>query len=98
MARLVDAAEQQLAVAARLAVEVEGEDGLRHEARLDGVVPPRRGARDGEALEGEAEDAVEARGDEGHARLLGHLRREMWRDVGRLGAVYGDIGSSLVTW
>ena len=75
MPRLVDAAQEQLPVAARRAVEVEGEDRLLHELLVDGVVPPRDGAGDGDALEAKAENAVEVRRDEGHTRLLGHLLR-----------------------
>ena len=91
----VHAPENKLAL--RLVpVDVEGEDGRIHDALVDHVVEDRNNAVDGDAGEGEAEDAVKLCRNEGDSRLVCHLgkRLPLHLDVAPRERVLGEESSA----
>merc|ERR1719409_1411956 len=72
---LVDAAEHQLSVTARLVGQVEGEKGLLRKTLLHHVAENSREAVDGDGFESKAEDPVEL------AHLVRHAEAAHVRDL-----------------
>jgi len=59
------------------AAHVEGKDRLADELLREQVVPHRGSVVNRDAVEGETHEAVEASGQEGNARLVGDLSKNL---------------------
>jgi len=92
VARGVGSAEDDLTsfVRGRVAAEVKGEDGRRHQILSHHVVEDGRNAVDGDCIESHAKNAVEFSRDEGHARFVGSLGEGLTFDLER--ADGNDVG------